>query len=392
MSKGINEELARLSELIDLIYQGISDVNVWQRTATEISDYLESSTGLIFTPLHCHEDVGFTVVEKFPEHKWELFVSKYHHYDIWSQNIVMKGLDVTGNVIRDQEMVDEELFLSSTIYQEYLSTINIGRLLTGVIFSSADNSGIPIAVSCHRPFENPFTQEDKDKLGLLMPHLSRALGVMFKLRDAEFKVATSLAALDRLPNGVILFDSEGAVMFHNGPCGRMLILEDGLRLRKRPGLKASFDLLAETRLDQEALDEAIHEAISPDILTTAHFSRALAIHKPSGKNPYTLNFSSLSQKNEFGVGGESPRAIAFLNDNANPVKLNVDLLKATYALTTAEIRIAELLVEGLMNGEIAERLDLSINTIKTQIRQIHEKTNASNRTKLVRLLLSLATT
>ena len=67
---------------------------------------------------------------------------------------------------------------------------------------------------------------------ILMPHLSRSLGVMQRIRSTELTMATSLAALDRLPSGVVLVDVHGEVTFANRAARRMLESGDGLRLKK----------------------------------------------------------------------------------------------------------------------------------------------------------------
>ena len=51
-------------------------------------------------------------------------------------------------------------------------------------------------------------------------------------------------------------------------------------------------------------------------------------------------------------------------------------------MSRVETEIMRLAVEGLTNREIAARVHLSQNTVKFHIRQILQKTGASNRTEL----------
>lgn len=390
MSDYNHQELAHLSGLIDLIYQGATDIEAWQRVPSQISAWVQSGSCLIFTPMLPPDKGGFSVMDNWSPQTMELFTTKYLHQDIWAQRALERGLMATGNVLRDQELVTEEEFLASTVYREFMAPINVGRVVGGIVFGTEDSGNPSVVCACHRPFDSPFAPQDASKLGLILPHLSRALGVMFRLRDAEFKVASSLAALERLPSGMLLFGRDGDVVFANCAAQSMLDQEDGLRLRSRSGMRDSADLLAEGANLQNLLDEAIREAVTPDIFSTRHFSRAVAVPRPSGKSPFALNFSSLPAQNEFGVGSDSPRAIAFLSDSATPVRLNVDLLKSTYGLTAAEIRTAELVAEGCGLEEVAAQLDVSVNTVKTQLRHIYDKTGTNNRAKLVKLLLALA--
>lgn len=389
MSRSNHADLARLSAMIDLIYRGATDVAAWHSVPQAISEWVGSTCTLLITPRHTPDTGGFMVTHNFSPRMMELWWTKYMQHDIWGQRTLERGMNVTGNVYRDQDLVTDAEFEASVIYQEFLKPARIGREAIGVIFAGEENGNIPVICSCMRPFEEPYGQEHVDRLALVVPHLSRALGVMFRLRDAEFRVASSLAALDKLSSGVLLFNVEGEVTFANTAAKRILDQADGLRQRSRTGRTEAAELLAGDAASQSALNAAIREAISPDIFSTRHFSRALTIPRPSGKAAYTLHFSSLPAHNEFDTGQDTPRAIAFLTDSATPLRLNADLLKSAYGLTAAEIRTAALMAEGLSLEETAREFGVSVNTIKTQLSQIYIKTNTNSRAKLSRLLLSL---
>lgn len=389
MDKLLQGELARLGSLIDLIYQAATDMAVWQKVPYAIGEWIETMACLVLTPLHAPEQGGFAVMHNVAPQAWELWTSKYLPHDLWAQRAHERGLTFTGCVARDQDLVTEKEFLESILYRELLAPLGWGRFLNGIIFSANENHQLPVVCACHRSFDNPFTELDADKMRILLPHISRALGVMFRLRDAEFKVATSLATLDRLPNGMLLFEVRGKVTFANQAANRILEQEDGLRLRNVTVGQNKAELIANGVGNQDALNEAIREAISPDILSARHFARALSIPRPSGKPPYTLNFSTLPASNEFGLGADVPRAIAFLTDSATDVRLDGALLKSAYALTEAEIRLAGRLVNGDGLEEAAHSLGVSINTTKTQLSQIYDKTNTRNRAKLVKLLMAM---
>jgi DNA-binding NarL/FixJ family response regulator len=53
-------------------------------------------------------------------------------------------------------------------------------------------------------------------------------------------------------------------------------------------------------------------------------------------------------------------------------------------MTPTERRILGLLVEGLTNREISAQVHLSQNTVKFHVRQLLQKTSATNRTELAR--------
>lgn len=51
------------------------------------------------------------------------------------------------------------------------------------------------------------------------------------------------------------------------------------------------------------------------------------------------------------------------------------------SLTDREEKVMELIIEGMSNNEIANELDVSVNTIKTHLRHVFKKLQAENRTQ-----------
>lgn len=63
------------------------------------------------------------------------------------------------------------------------------------------------------------------------------------------------------------------------------------------------------------------------------------------------------------------------------------LLKSNYKMTSREIEILGLVFKGKSNGEIAELLVISANTVKKHLSHIYEKTGLSTRSQLVQFVL-----
>ena len=66
----------------------------------------------------------------------------------------------------------------------------------------------------------------------------------------------------------------------------------------------------------------------------------------------------------------------------------VDRLALERRLTPAETRLARCLASGATLRNAAEQLGVSINTVRSQLRQIFAKTGTSRQAALMRLLLS----
>jgi len=236
-----------------------------------------------------------------------------------------------------------------------------------------------------------LNEEDRNKMRLILPHISRSLGVMQRLRSAELTAATTLVALDRLSAGVLLIDANGAVSFVNRSAQRMLEEGDGLRLRKLTHSACHGDLVAENAAACKAIGDAISATLSRDPFDTPHFSSCVSIQRISGVASYTLQFSALGEHGEFGGDRGAYAAIVFISDGAQEVHVDPALLQSAYGLTPAEAKVAVTLLESGSTQEVAKKLGTRPNTVNSQVKQIYAKLGVDTRTRFVKLLLGLAT-
>ncbi len=392
MNRG-NQELTRLSELIGLIYEGATDPSRWTKDILPaVAEYIEAPGCCLFTVLHHPLNDGYFFIHGIAQEQIDLYASKYRSEDVWIGAATEKNLVFEGSVILGEELVPRELLLESKIYKECLSRDkNMAQLMTSVVFGQESDNSMPAIFSFFRGLHHPtFGEEDRTRLRLVLPHLSRSLGVMQRLRSAELTVATTLAALDRLSPGVLLIDGNGAVAFANRSAQCMLENGDGLRLRKLTHAVGLGDLVAEDAKSSKSISEAISATLNRDPFATPHFSQCVTVPRTSGVASYTLQFSVLGEHNEFGGEGGAYAAIVFIADGAQEVHVDPVLLQSAYGLTQAEAKAAVMLLEAHSAQDAADNLGISLHTVNTQIKQIYSKLGVDTRTRFVKLMMGLA--
>ena len=85
-------------------------------------------------------------------------------------------------------------------------------------------------------------------------------------------------------------------------------------------------------------------------------------------------------------GGPGPLALVTVHDPQTPLRLDTDGLADLFALTPAELRVTEVLVDGHSPATAAQLLSLSEGTVRTHLRAIFKKTGTHRQAELVRLL------
>ena len=365
MNKLAQIELAQFSHVVELIYQGAIDPYAWNTTIPALASYMQASKAMLFTPTAFADNGGFYFNHAIPETAMELWRTRYQAEDIWLSGGIANNCMNEGCVWIGEEVAPRQKLIGTVWYQEFLSRIGIGQVLVNVVFGVGKPPQHLTVMSLFRSLDEPtFDAMDKYKSALLLPHISRALGVLVRLRNTECQLATSFTALDKLSQGVLLLGESGEITFFNKAAQRILQQEDGLRLQSLNG-SGNARLVASNPDVQQRLNAAISEVVMPDIGKVQHFSKAVVIERPSGKASITLNFSAMPPVNDFAVSVHPPKAIAFICDGNANLHICHELLKTAYGLTKAEINVAEMISTGQTLEEISAKNEISINTLKT---------------------------
>lgn len=93
---------------------------------------------------------------------------------------------------------------------------------------------------------------------------------------------------------------------------------------------------------------------------------------------------SLASKARRKLGASTnQQAVAMLQERELISTTNV-----SFTLSPTQKRIGDLLIEGKTNGEIAAEMQVSVNTIKTHISRMMEKTGTKHRDQLAALIVA----
>lgn len=388
-------ELERLSTLIDCIYRGATEPTLWPDIMAGASRWLGSPKGMLYTPLHGPEQGGLYFQHGLSDFFLDLYKARGQSVDIWTHAVVARDLFKDGNVIIGTDLVPHATLINSTWYRECLRFGDIAHLLSSVVFelkSSAVGNHIadmPTACSFYRgAADAAYSERDRRKLALLLPHISRALGVMTRLRLSDFQVASSFSALDRLPSAVLLMSAKGTVLFANQTAAAMLASADELSLQPSISEAGLGKLVAK----QHGINREIARALSAAkrIDDVGHFSTVVKVPCRSSGREWLLRISRVDLGSTFHTAGRLPEVIAFLTDTRRPLDVDADLLSRTYGLTAGEARVAVAATATGSLDELADALSLGTNTVKTHLKHVYAKTGVKGRAELLRVMLGLA--
>jgi DNA-binding CsgD family transcriptional regulator len=222
----------------------------------------------------------------------------------------------------------------------------------------------------------PWKAADAALGNLLVPHLAQAYRIHQRVRAN----AALAEAIDRLPTGVILLDARRHRVIANRAAQYLIDLDDGLRV-DATGPHAAQP--AEDILLQELLTQSIRAnstGQSPE-------ANVMSISRPSGRRPFPLMVAPLLSATPESTLSDAV-AVVYVSDLDAHTLPRSQALRALYALTGAEIELVELLCDGCSLEEAAARRRVTMNTARSQLKQIFVKTRTSRQSELVRVVLA----
>lgn len=231
------------------------------------------------------------------------------------------------------------------------------------------------SVVVHRAQGEPeFSVEQRALANRLVPHLARAMTMSRTLLTVAQQRLALAEVVDRLPDGIILLSETGEVVFASRSAMRILTRCDGLSI-------IDGMLRAEDKAADRTLQEHIAEVVAP--APAAGGGAGLVAPRTSRTDAYPMAISRL-------LPGRSIRdavASVIVGDPGAPTAPAVELLQSLHDLTPAEADLVSHLASGHSLEDAARARGVSINTARSQIKQVFHKTGTRRQGDLVQLVL-----
>jgi DNA-binding CsgD family transcriptional regulator/PAS domain-containing protein len=298
------------------------------------------------------------------------------HYS--SKNVYMQNPAVIfpGSVCDGARMCPTDILLRSEYYNDFLRPMGVLDACGAILFVEDRRTAVVTALRSRRAPR--YGDEELRLTRALVPHLQAALRINRRIAVLEQERAALREAADRLPVGVLLVASNGRVVEVNQAARSMIESRDGLRVG-REGLAA--ERAAETR----ALRGCIARATAASRGEGLGVGGWVAVSRPSGKRPYHVLVTPLHGQ-RLVLGEPHSLAAIFVTDPELAEAPPAEALRAAYGLTPAECAVAVALARGETLRSLADALGISINTARTHLAHIFDKTGVRRQSDLARLL------
>lgn len=384
---------AQLTALVGLLYRAAAEPGWWPAVLERLEAVFGTSfvnVGLVTRPeevwwfddpaclIEQERDVNVVFQRGLGTEELRELASRWVAADGFSRPAFQEAVRRGRPWIADRrEFASDRDFERLPYCQEFALPHDCFHTLGGAMLAQGRELGLFLNI--HRPRRSgPFDEREAALLRSLLPHLQQALEVHQQWRALRQQARNRALALDAVAQPCLTLDARGRVLWANRAAEALLERGDGLCLRA--GLLISPELE-----QQHALHAALRRCLGGPGEPPAGGVR-LHLTRRAGP-PLRLSLLRVPP-----ADGEQPTAqevLCVLDDPGGQQLPPAGLLEARYGLTPAECRVALAVAQGQGAEDIAAQGQVSVGTVRNQLKQVLSKTGTHRQAALVRLLLSL---
>lgn len=277
---------------------------------------------------------------------------------------------MAGGTIDARSLARSEFYNEWMRPQGWLPSPSLGVTL------DRDAQGEPIGLGIFRPRgARAYGDRELRLLRTLVPSLQQATRLALRLADADAQLAATCDALEMLPVAAVLVDPTGTAVRANGKAHALAEVGEAATSRRgrlvlQPAVAIALRRLAAARAGGARASEA-----------------AVTVRRDTGRAPLRLHAVPCSSRQATGEDGRRGYFWVLIEDPERVFSPSAAALEAELGLTAAEARLCALLVSGRRLDESAKELNVSHETVRTQLKSVFRKTGTRSQPDLVRFVL-----
>jgi DNA-binding CsgD family transcriptional regulator/PAS domain-containing protein len=359
--------------LIDLIYDAAVDADLWPVIMERLADRI-GGTGAWLSQLNMVDGGGGGLITRIDPAMPAVYAGYYALRNplLNVANPTEYLRSWTPRILTDEDWMPKADLLASEYYNDFLKPQDIhSTVMIRLAKRGQDIAALNINRS-HR--QQQYGEAELAILAALHPHLIRAFRLTQAFATLQLVNHDLFEVLDRAPQALFLVDGAGRIRHANRAAEALLAGQRGLGARGGV-LAAGAPQDARRLADLVAAAARSHGAVAGSMtLNAGADAKRLSIAVAPIRNAPVSPFQP------------EARVIVCVTDPGSGVGASQARLRALFGFTEAEARVALALFDGASPAEAAAAFGVSLNTVRTQLAHIFEKTGARRQSELMRLL------
>lgn len=381
-----NKLTSEQQALIARLYDAALDNTLWRALCTDMRHAFGEASDVVIILDRQHSAKLVCDSPHFNDAALRAYEAYYWQHDIWTKWARKLG---TGQIHSSAEHIAPRELERTEFYADFCRPNDLYHVIGGAL---PLDTGETALLGVHRQrAQGPFDDgcRIKKQLQVFTRHLQRALQISSRLAYSNMAERNARSALDCLDTAVLLIDARLDVLYANA-CAQTLFAPDLERaLHSHAAGSGNGGSAPCTRMLPQ-LAHAIR-AVMPMTEGAARqvppSAQTLRLARPQVPDLY---LTVAPFKVEHGPFCQQSCAIVLARDPAMP-PVSTPALQHLFALTPAETQVCHALARGNDIDTIATGACISINTVKTHLHHIYDKTGATRQGELIAFLHQCAT-
>jgi DNA-binding CsgD family transcriptional regulator len=374
----MTDQTEDLPQLIGEIYDAAIDPSQWSAVLGKATQFIGGSSAALFS-----KDAASGAGNIYYE-----FGTDPYYRQLYFEKYVVLDPASTGHFFAEIEqpiavsdLMPYRDFLETRFYREWAQPQGVVDFIAATLDKSATSVAM-FSVFRHER-DGVADDEARRRMGLIIPHIRRAVLVSRLIDLKTTEAATFADTLNGLSAGMCLVDASGRIV-HANAAGRV-ILDAG-------------DLLSDSGGQIVARDGKIDKVLR-DLFTAAGGGDgaigtegiALSLRAQDGTHYIAHVLPLTSGARRLAGTAYSAAAALFIRKSAIESPSSPEVIGRAYKLTPTELRVLLAIVEIGGVPEVAVALGIAESTVKTHLGHLFEKTGVTRQADLVKIVAGFST-
>lgn len=278
--------------------------------------------------------------------------------------------------ITEAQSVGARNWAHSTIFNEFANTNDCAWSLgIGLNRNATKTTHLTIQATRQR---GPFDSDDSENVRPLISHVRRALEIKDRLKQQGVRVDALRELGNNLSYGIIVLDDEYKIV-EASPLA-LNVLQPICPVAPRTGEALHLSEPTQRELALMLSSSLTRGQLSDGLLKISRGPTQLPLSILVAPTPLIVQSWILS----------TPRWLLFIFDPERRLMPAIALLQTDLHLSHREAEVASLLIVGLELPQIALRLTISLNTLRTHLKNIFARTGCRSQNELILHIMNSA--
>jgi DNA-binding CsgD family transcriptional regulator len=363
-----SDAFERYDDLVGLAYRGMAENRPWQafvECLAEVADVRDASVTI--TTLRAPTNAVVVTSDHSP-HLTSSYMS-----EVFATDVMQAVNDVQiSKPTSISELMPVTRWTHSDLYEQYLKPFHIHRTLLIDVWR---DPLMLVRLGVDRTTDQAdFGRDERLLIERLAKHLANSMGLRAEMQSARVASQFYEHTMDQLGVAALFLNSAGQLVDANQTGSALLSQRDGLYLR-------GGKLVAGEGRNNERL-RGLLRALQT---SASDAPQGLRLQDDGGQPLLEIVGRRLAHDNA--LDSQAPALVLLITTCREQIKQPCgNLLRDIYGFTGCEAHLAKLLIQGYSTQESATLLGVSINTVKTHLKGIFEKTGYNKQSQVVAVL------